>query len=136
MSRLQVVIAALVPAVVIAALLIGVVSWRERAAADQARGQEEFAQRQLDEMHRLADTLTTVKADAKQWRERWSEDTSKLGEDLAKANAALADSAKEQAKAQAAVADLAKQLAELAAQLKQLQDAAEAKPPATPDKKK
>ena len=127
---MQFVLAALIPTLVVGALLIGVVAWRERTAAAQERGREEIANRQLDEMHRLGDNLAAVKAESKQWQERWLADTRKLADDLSKSNAALLESAKEQEKAQAAIGELAKQLADLGSQLKQLQDASKPAQPA------
>jgi septal ring factor EnvC (AmiA/AmiB activator) len=121
MTRLQIVLAALLPTMAVGGLLIGVVAWRERTAAAQERANAEMAQRQIDEMHHLRDALTAVKNESRQWQERWLADTRKLNGDLAQANEAMAQSAKQQLESQAAVAELAKQLTDLNERLKQLQ---------------
>ena len=128
MARAQLVLAAVVPALAVAALLIGVVAWREHALAADTKTREELAQRQLDEMRHLGDSLTAVKAESKQWQEKWLADTRKLTDDLGKANQALIDSAEAQKKAEASVAELAKQLNDLNTQLKQLQTQSERSP--------
>jgi hypothetical protein len=122
MARPQLVLAAIVPALAVGALLIGVVVWRERTLARDERAREELAAHQLDEMRRLGDSLAAVKAESKQWQERWLADTRRLTDDLGKANQALLDSAEAHKQAEAAVAELAKQLDALTVQLKQLQD--------------
>jgi septal ring factor EnvC (AmiA/AmiB activator) len=129
MARSQLVLAAVVPALAVGALLIGVVAWREHALAADERARDELAQRQLDEMRHLGDSLVAVKTESKQWQDKWLSDTRKLTDDLAKANQALVDSAEAQKKAEAAVAELAKQLNDLNTQLKQLQEQTAPKKP-------
>jgi septal ring factor EnvC (AmiA/AmiB activator) len=124
MPRSHLVLAAVVPALAVGALLIGVVAWRERSLAAEANAREEIAQRQLEEMRHLGDSLVAVKTESKQWQDKWLSDTKKLTDDLGKANQALIDSAEAQKKAETAVADLAKQLNELNTQLKALQEQA------------
>ncbi len=136
-NKIHVVLAAVVPALAVGALLIAVIAWRERAALTENRDRLDATQRQLDDMHRLGDALASAKDQARQWHERWENETKALTDDLGKANQALTESVHQQERAKAAIEDLSKQLADINARLQALQDAKTdgAKPEAIPPKK-
>jgi chromosome segregation ATPase len=118
MGRWQILLVALVPAAVIATLFIGLMTWRERAALEDARRDLHAAQQQHDEMQRLGASLTEARKDAKAWKQRWETDTKRLTDDLAKAAGEVASLREAAVTAAAELGEREARLKDLEAQLK------------------
>jgi chromosome segregation ATPase len=118
MGRWQILLVALVPAMVIATLFIGLMTWRERTALEDARRELQAAQQQHDEMQRLGASLTEARKDAKAWKERWQTDTKRLTDDLAKAAGEVAALREAAVTASADLAEREARLKDLETQLK------------------
>jgi hypothetical protein len=119
-NRVPLVLAAVIPALAIAGLLLGVVAWRTHAQTAEQRERTEQERRSFDEMRRLGEQLRASRADTQKWHDQWAADTKRLATQLEDANAALATSVRQREQAKAEMDALAKQIAELGDQIKAL----------------